>query len=356
MSAKAGPALHTDSGTSASSPRRKRTCCTAWPETARWWPCTIRKETSLLVCFLPGSRKCIQKAKDPRLIGVPCHADNSFASTTMSNQLVPPWPGKQVSPAEASSAEERQLFPVHRSWTIATIVAVVAWCCWPCWAWPWPDNRLRFLPTGSLGQVCGYHRISTAWLHAGPGRPLSRGAVVRRVLHWLGIGVALELDFLVRRSGKKRASLPTWYALLVLALGCYLAGVHLEWMFAVVGVLLTLTLVIVVEADQYLWLIFVAGGITIAAMLVVRWMLHKSSAAKSGPNVARDRPGKGVNPCRKLPRGWTMSTNDENRAPRGAASSRTTEASMGLLKKLGIWVPVPVVLSTWPGTSSSRLS
>ncbi len=105
------------------------------------------------------------------------------------------------------------------------------------------------------------------------------------MLHWLGIGVALGLDFLVRRSGEETGVAAGLNALLVLALGCYLAGVHLEWMFAVVGALLTLTLVIVAKADQYLWLIFVAGGITIAAMLVVRWMLHKSSA-KSGPAIS----------------------------------------------------------------------
>ena len=205
----------------------------------------------------------------------------------MSNQLVPPVaPGKQVSPAEASSAEERQLFPVHRSWTIATIVAVVMVLLAMLGVALTTTNR-AFASTYwvALVPVYGLLCISTAWLHAGPGRPLDRAAVVRQVLHWLGIGVALGLDFLVRRSGEETGVAAGLNALLVLALGCYLAGVHLEWMFAVVGVLLTLTLVIVVKADQYLWLIFVAGGITIAAMLVVRWMLHKSSA-KSGPAIS----------------------------------------------------------------------
>jgi hypothetical protein len=56
-------------------------------------------------------------------------------------------------------------------------------------------------------------------------------------------------------------------AMLLLALGCYLAGVHFEWLFVLVGILLTLALLVVVKADQYVWLIFVVGGLAVAAML-----------------------------------------------------------------------------------------
>jgi hypothetical protein len=131
-----------------------------------------------------------------------------------------------------------------------------------------------------LVPVFGLLCVGTAWYRSGPGRPFGRIAVARQVLHWAGIGVALWLDFLVRRSGEETGVAAGLNALLILALGCFLAGVHLEWMFAVVGALLTLTLILVTKADQYLWLMFIVIGVTLAAMLGVRWMMHKARSRK----------------------------------------------------------------------------
>jgi hypothetical protein len=131
-----------------------------------------------------------------------------------------------------------------------------------------------------LVPVYGLLCVGTAWYHSGPGRTFSRIAVARQVLHWLGIGVALWLDFMLRRSGEETGVAAGLTALLILALGCFLAGVHLEWMFAVVGALLTLTLILVTKADQYLWLMFVLGGAALACMVGFRWMVHRSGARK----------------------------------------------------------------------------
>ncbi len=127
-----------------------------------------------------------------------------------------------------------------------------------------------------LVPIYGLLCVITAWHHSGPGRTFGRNAVARQVLHWSGIGVALWLDFLLRQSGEETGVAAGLNALLVLALGCYLAGVHLEWMFAVVGALLTLTLIIVTKADQYLWIMFLVGAVALAVMLGGRWLLHKS--------------------------------------------------------------------------------
>jgi hypothetical protein len=55
-----------------------------------------------------------------------------------------------------------------------------------------------------------------------------------------------------------------------LALGCFLAGVHLDWTLTLVGLLLTLTLVCVAKAHQYLWLLFIVGSLVIGALLAER--------------------------------------------------------------------------------------
>ena len=77
-------------------------------------------------------------------------------------------------------------------------------------------------------------------------------------------------------------------AVLLLALGCYLAGVHLEWLFVLVGLLLTLTLIVVATAEQYLWLIFVVGGLAIALIFVLQRLLlwaHRKRAAHAAQSA-----------------------------------------------------------------------
>jgi hypothetical protein len=167
-------------------------------------------------------------------------------------------------------------FPIARSWRVATVVALIM-------------TLLALLGVGlataskevapvywiSLVPIFGVLCMGTAWArtrHSGGGGI----AVTRQLLHWLGIGVALALEFLVRRSGEESSTAAGQNALLVLALGCYLAGVHLEWMFVIVGVLLTITLVIVSQAEQYVWLIFVIGGVCIVALFVLQRFFSSS--------------------------------------------------------------------------------
>jgi hypothetical protein len=69
-------------------------------------------------------------------------------------------------------------------------------------------------------------------------------------------------------------------ALLLLALGCFLAGVHLDWSFGLVGLLLALTLVCAAKAEQYLWLLFVVGVVVIGVLLLA-WRSLGSEGTRS---------------------------------------------------------------------------
>jgi hypothetical protein len=133
----------------------------------------------------------------------------------------------------------------------------------------------------SLVPVYGLLCMGTAWARARHGDAARRLAVFRQLFHWLGIGIALSLDFVIRGTGEETGTASGLNALLVLALGCYLAGVHLEGLFAVVGVLLTLTLIVVAKAEQYVWLIFVAGGLAVVAMFGLQWLLGRGRARKA---------------------------------------------------------------------------
>jgi hypothetical protein len=137
----------------------------------------------------------------------------------------------------------------------------------------------------SLVPVFGCLCIGTAWSrarHGGFDSPM----VVRQVFHWLGIGAALGMDFYIRGTGEESSMGAGLNAMLLLALGCYLAGVHLDWLFAVVGVLLTLALIILTKADQYLWLIFVVGFVSVVAMIALMRLLTVAQARRHAAGKA----------------------------------------------------------------------
>jgi hypothetical protein len=108
----------------------------------------------------------------------------------------------------------------------------------------------------------------------------SGGLVLRQVLHWLGIGGAVLIDFSIRGVGVESQQTAGFNALLLLALGCFLAGVHLDWSFGLVGLLLALTLVCAAKAEQYLWLLFVVGVVVIGVLLLA-WRSLGSEGTRS---------------------------------------------------------------------------
>jgi len=134
-----------------------------------------------------------------------------------------------------------------------------------------------------LVPVYGLLSIVIAWLRSRQDRALGLGAVVRQVLHWLTIAAAVALDFWMSGTGEESAAAAGFDALLLLAVGCFLTGVHLDWLFAVVGALLALTLVCVVKADQYLWLAFVVGALVLVAIAMAGRLFTRSSNGSTTP-------------------------------------------------------------------------
>jgi len=181
---------------------------------------------------------------------------------------------------QTAGAARAPLFPVARSWKVAITVGIVMVLLAMLGVGLTTTSR-DIAPAYWVSLVPVYGLLCVAMAHArarheGQGQ---QTLVVRQVLHWLGVAVALALDFAVRGTGEETGRASGLNALLILALGCFLAGVHLEWLFAVVGLLLALTLIIIATAEEYLWLIFIVGGLAIAGMLALQWMMGKKRAA-----------------------------------------------------------------------------
>jgi hypothetical protein len=175
---------------------------------------------------------------------------------------------------------------IHRSWKIAAVTSVIM-------------VLLALIGVGlttasaaaapvywiSLVPVYGFLCVGTAWGHKRPDGGVDWSAMLRQFLHWLGIAVALALDFFIRGTGEESSLGAGLNALLLLALGCYLAGVHLHQQFSGVALLLVLTLILGAKADQYLWMVFIVGGISVAAMVGLMFargvfQRHKGHQAK----------------------------------------------------------------------------
>jgi hypothetical protein len=177
---------------------------------------------------------------------------------------------------------DQPFYPIGRSWRPASVVvaimimlALVGVGLTTARVAAAPRYWMALVPV--YGLLC----IFTAWARARHDPKVSRPGILRQVFHWLGIAAALLLDFTIRQTGEETAAAASYNALLLLSVGCYLAGVHLEWLFAVVGGLLMLALIVVVKADQYVWLIFVAGGLAIAAMFGFRFLIARSRKSKA---------------------------------------------------------------------------
>jgi hypothetical protein len=102
--------------------------------------------------------------------------------------------------------------------------------------------------------------------------------VVRQILHWLSVGLAIMLDFnFLQARGEQTAAATGLSSLLILGLGCLLAGIHLDWLFAVVGLLLLLMVALVSIAQEYLALVFLLGVLIIALLLGAQWLARRFS-------------------------------------------------------------------------------
>ena len=123
-----------------------------------------------------------------------------------------------------------------------------------------------------LVPVFGVTCTLAAWMRTGT---LDR-TVIRQVLHWLAVGVTIAIDFsFFRRSGEQTSITTSLSSMLLLALGCLLAGIHLEWSFALVGLLLLATAIVVAVAQEYMALVIVLGLLLIAIVLTGQWAMRK---------------------------------------------------------------------------------
>ncbi len=100
-----------------------------------------------------------------------------------------------------------------------------------------------------------------------------RKSIVRELAHWgTLIGFLAVLLYLERREIINRDS-ASYFALMLLALSCVMAGVHIDWLLLVVGIVLTIMLVAMATLEQFsvvLWIIMIIVAGLAAAFFYVK--------------------------------------------------------------------------------------
>ena len=128
-----------------------------------------------------------------------------------------------------------------------------------------------------LVRTYGLISIGRTWRQAKQrGEPVWR-MISKQVLHWAGTLVTLQVLFLLEKTDVMSREAISDVSVIILALACYLAGVHFQRGFLLIGIFLGIMAVTLAYSEQYVvWLIMIpaAAGVT---WLYVKYRLKRSS-------------------------------------------------------------------------------
>lgn len=131
-----------------------------------------------------------------------------------------------------------------------------------------------------FGIVSLWHELLGPSNHPGP----AWKRIVRQALHWLGPIVAVQIIFLQLSRGQMDADAVALVTLVILAVTCFLAGVHMDSTFYWISAALAFAAVIGTEVEAYLWMLAAIAIIAIAVTVFAATALRRrtSEVARAG--------------------------------------------------------------------------
>lgn len=109
-----------------------------------------------------------------------------------------------------------------------------------------------------------------AWTHAGRDAKKRPDVLRRLVLHWAALALAIGLIFFLMDGTSITGDTAGLLAALLLALTCFLAGVHFDWHFLVLGSVLGIAVAGGAFAEHYFWIAIVVAIVAAIVIGVVR--------------------------------------------------------------------------------------
>jgi len=122
-----------------------------------------------------------------------------------------------------------------------------------------------------FGVACLAHELASGKAYE---IPLWR-ILLRQALHWVGPIVAVKIMFLQHARGQMATDAVALTIILLLAVTCFLAGVHFDSSFYWVSAFLILAAVIGTEIETYLWFVVVLFLIGVALAVLSAMLLRR---------------------------------------------------------------------------------
>jgi hypothetical protein len=132
-----------------------------------------------------------------------------------------------------------------------------------------------------FGVACLAHELA-----AGRGYEVALWRILmRQALHWVGPIVAVKILFMQHTRGQMATDAVALMVILLLAVTCFLAGVHFDRSFYWVSAFLALAALIGTEIETYLWFAVVLLLIAIAIAVLSAILLRRGSKARVAPTM-----------------------------------------------------------------------
>ena len=112
--------------------------------------------------------------------------------------------------------------------------------------------------------VYGSVSVAGTWRKARrKGEPIWQ-MVRKQVLHWLGALITLKILFLLENTDIISREAVSDVSLIVLALVCFLAGVHFQWEFFLIGIFVGIMAITLAYVEQFaVWLIMIPAAVAV---------------------------------------------------------------------------------------------
>jgi hypothetical protein len=108
--------------------------------------------------------------------------------------------------------------------------------------------------------------------------------LLRQAIHWLGPIVAVRIIFLQLARGQMDADAVALVTLVILAVTCFMAGVHMDHSFYWVSAVLAFAAVIGTEVEAYIWALLAIAIVAIAITVFAASALRRraTETARAG--------------------------------------------------------------------------
>jgi hypothetical protein len=107
--------------------------------------------------------------------------------------------------------------------------------------------------------------------------------LMRQALHWIGPIVAVKILFMQHARGQMASDAVALTIILLLAVTCFLAGVHFDRSFYWVSAFLALAAIVGTEIETYLWFVVVLLMIAVAIVALSAILLRRGSKTSVTP-------------------------------------------------------------------------